>query len=366
MRAEKRIRVAIDARPLSHPQAGGYRSYVSALVAGLAALAPPDIEILLYLDRPLETTLPFETRILSPSRLKTDFYLFAQQVKKDRPNLVHGTVNYLPLGISTRTVLLLYDALLLKRYPWEGKLQRSVRQRLLNGYWAALMRRSAHTATRTFTISRGAAQELASVLGGAPEQFPIVPIGLTMPLPCPGIVREPNTLLAIAAPDARKNIEVLYTALPLLADLSLTLKLVCTSAYTESAAEEAIARRGLKNIQLLRGLDNQALSDAYARAGVFVFPSRLEGFGLPPLEAMQAGTPVVCSNALPMPEVLGNAPLYFSPESPQELAAAVRRLLTEPTTLGAQCSERGRQQAALYTLRAMAEKTVALWREVAA
>ena len=84
---------------------------------------------------------------------------------------------------------------------------------------------------------------------------------------------------------------------------------------------------------------------------------------MPPLEAMQAGTPVVSSHALPMPEILGDAPLYFAPESPQELAAAVRRLLTEPITLGAQCSERGRRQAALYTLRAMAEKTVALWRE---
>lgn len=359
------MRVVIDARPLSHPQAGGYRSYVRALVQGFAELASSEVEILLYLDRPIEATLPFETRILSTARLKTDFYLFAQQLKKDRPDLVHGTVNYLPQGITTKTVLLLYDALLLKRYPWEDKLRRSVRQRFLNAYWATLMRHSARTATKTFTISRGAAQELASVLGGSPEQFPIVPIGLTLPRPSAQIVREENSLLAIAAPDARKNIEAVYAALPLLADLAPTIKLVCTSADSASAAQHALTRHGLPQVQLLHGLDNQALSNAYAQARVFLFPSRLEGFGLPPLEAMQAGTPVVASHALPMPEVLGDAPLYFDPESPQELAAAIRRLLTEPS-LWAQCSDRGRVQANRYTVREMAEKTLALWREVAA
>ena len=356
------MKVVIDARPLSHPQPGGYRSYVRALVHALAELAPPDVEILLYLDRPIQTLLPFETRILSPSRLTTDFYLFARQVKRDRPDLVHGTVNYLPLGIPTRTVLLLYDALLLKRYPWESRVRRPLRQRLLNGYWAALMRRSARTATRTFTLSRGAAQELASALGGAPERFPIIPIGVTLPPPCPGVVRDETCLLAIAAPDPRKNLEAVYAALPFLADLAPTLNLVCTSARTAALAEAEIARRGLKNIQLLRNLDDQTLSDAYARARVFFFPSRLEGFGLPPLEAMRAGTPVVSSNAVPMPEILGDAPLYFDPESPEALAAAARRLLTDPA-LWERHAQRGFTQAAGYTLRAMAEGTVALWRD---
>jgi glycosyltransferase involved in cell wall biosynthesis len=359
------MRVVIDARPLSHPQAGGYRSYVSALVRGLAEVKPADVEVLLYLDRPTETAFPFETRVLSPSRLKTDFWLFAQQVRRDKPDLVHGTVNYLPLGLSCKTLLLLYDALLLKRYPWEGQVQRSLRQRVLNGYWTTLMRHSAQNATKTFTISHGAAQELASVLGGSAERFPIVPIGLTLPLPSAGARREKNTILAIAAPDARKNIEAVYDALPLLADLAPTLKLVCTSARTAEVAEAEVARRGLKGVQFLRSLDNQALSDAYAHASVFVFPSRLEGFGLPPLEAMQAGTPVAASRALPMPEILGDAPLYFDPEQPEQLAQAVRCLLTDQAAW-AEHAQRGTVQASRYTLRTMAEGTLELWREVAA
>ncbi|MCX6366484.1 MAG: glycosyltransferase family 1 protein [Armatimonadetes bacterium] len=359
------MRVVLDARPLSHPQSGGYRSYVMALVQGLAELASTDVEILLYLDRPVDFSLPFETRILSSSRLKTDFALFAQQVKRDQPDLVHGTVNYLPVGISSKTVLLLYDALLLKRYPWEGVVQRSLRQRLLNAYWAGLMRHSARTATSVFTISQGSAQELASVLGGSPQRFLVVPLGISLPLPRAGVVREPTTILAIAAPDARKNIEALYEALPLLDDLNPTLKLVCTTVRTAAAAETEVARRGLKNVQLLRNLDNQALSDAYATARVFVFPSRLEGFGLPPLEAMQAGTPVAASNALPMPEILGAAPLYFDPEKPAELAATVRCLLTNADEWSER-SHAGIAQAKRYSLKAMAEGTLSLWRELAA
>ncbi len=358
------MRVVLDARPLSHPQSGGYRSYVSALVQGLAQVAAPDVEVLLYLDRPVGFKLPFETRILSTSRLKTDFWLFAQQVKQDKPDLVHGTVNYLPLGLPCRTVLLLYDALLLKRYPWENAVRRTLRQRLLNGYWAGLMRHSARTATRCFTISRGSAQELTSVLGGSAEAMPIIPIGLSLPLPLGDTRREKNTILAIAAPDARKNIEVVYDALPLLADLAPTLKLVCTSAQTAAVAEAEVNRRGLKNVQLLRNLSNQSLSDAYASASVFVFPSRLEGFGLPPLESMQAGTPVVASNALPLPEILGKAPVYIDPEKPDRLAAAVRFLLTDPKSWS-EHAQWGTAQAGRYTVNAMAEGTLALWRETA-
>lgn len=359
------MRIVIDARPLSHPQAGGYRSYTRALVQGLAELAPRDIEVLLYLDRPIETPLPFETRVLSRSRLKVDFWHFAQQARRDRPDIIHGTVNYLPRGLPGKSTLLLYDALLVKRYSWESKVKRTLRQRLLNGYWAALMRHSARTATRVFTLSRGAALELTSVLGGAPERFPVIPIGLTLPLPTPGLARQHNTVLAIAAPDPRKNLPALYAALRQLGRGAPALELVCSSAWAAERAKAETRSHGLLGVRFLLGLDNQALADTYARATVFAFPSWQEGFGLPPLEAMQSGCPVVASCAAPMPEILGDAPLYAPPHSPDQLAQALRTLLTSPSEQERR-AELGRAQAARYPLRAMAEQTVALWREVAA
>ena len=71
------------------------------------------------------------------------------------------------------------------------------------------------------------------------------------------------------------------------------------------------------------------LLTAYGRADALVFPSRLEGFGLPVLEAMAAGCPVVCSDASSLPEVGGEAALYFAPDDPVAAAAHLRRLLTD-------------------------------------
>ncbi|MEP6593061.1 MAG: glycosyltransferase, partial [Acidobacteriota bacterium] len=64
---------------------------------------------------------------------------------------------------------------------------------------------------------------------------------------------------------------------------------------------------------------------------VFVFPSLYEGFGLPPLEAMASGTPVITSNVSSLPEVVGDAALLIDPTRPEEIAAAMRRVLTEPS-----------------------------------
>lgn len=358
------MRVAVDARPLSHPQPGGYRTHVAALVQGLAALQPEGIEILLYLDRPIPFPLPFATRILSPSRLKTDFFRFAQQVRADRPDLVHGTVNYLPLlPPGTRSVLTLLDALLLKRYPWEQAVQRDRRQRLMNAYWAGFSRLSARRATRLLTLSHGAAAELAEALHRPATDFRVVYNGLTLPLASPGIVRERKTVLAIASPDPRKNLPTLYAALALLGKDSPSLELVCTSARAAERAEAETKAHGLTQVRFLRTLSDQALADTYARATVFVFPSWQEGFGLPPLEAMQSGCPVIASSAAPLPEILGEAPLYAAPDQPAAFADALQRLLRSPAEQ-AQRAALGRTQAARYSLRAMAEGTVALWREV--
>jgi glycosyltransferase involved in cell wall biosynthesis len=368
------MRVAIDARPLSHPQAGGYRAYVQALVRGLAERRG-DEELLFYVDRPLTTSqsawLPpgSQIRVLTASRLRADFGRFQRQVRRDRPDVVHGTQNYLPPGVPARTVLVAHDALLLRRYPWEATVRRDRRQRAINAYYGLLMRQSVRTATRVLTISSGSARELATTLRVPESRFTVVYNGVTLPAPCPGVVREPRTILALAQPDARKNIELLYAALAHQGNAfgpggAPRLNLVCTSGRTAEQARLDLARHGVE-ATLLNGLDDQALSDAYARAAVFVFPSRLEGFGLPPLEAMQAGTPVASSDALPMPEILGDAPAYFGPDDAPGLAAAVATLLGEDGAAHRTRVARGKVQAGRYTCRAMAERTAALWREAA-
>jgi glycosyltransferase involved in cell wall biosynthesis len=108
-------------------------------------------------------------------------------------------------------------------------------------------------------------------------------------------------------------------------------------------------------------LDRQALTRLYAGARVFVFPSRYEGFGLPILEAMQAGVPVVTSNTGAMREVAGDAALLVDPDRPQELAAAVRRVLSD-ASLACELRERGRARAATFTWERTAHATLAAYK----
>ena len=85
-----------------------------------------------------------------------------------------------------------------------------------------------------------------------------------------------------------------------------------------------------KHVRFFGFVPDKTLASLYRLASVFVFPSLYEGFGLPPLEAMAAGTPVVTSNVSSLPEVVGDAALLIDPYEPDEIAAAMRRVLTEP------------------------------------
>ena len=86
-----------------------------------------------------------------------------------------------------------------------------------------------------------------------------------------------------------------------------------------------------KYVRFLGYLPEDTLAVMYGLAGVFVFPSLYEGFGLPPLEAMASGTPVVTSNVSSLPEVAGDAALLVDPYDPQAIADGVHRVLTDET-----------------------------------
>jgi glycosyltransferase involved in cell wall biosynthesis len=369
------MRIAIDARPLSHPQAGGFRSYLLALITGLRERTETGVRdetLLLYLDRPLTPDIAAllppgaETRVLGTSRLSSDLLLFPRQVRQDRPDLVMGTSNYLPFGLtpSVTQVVTIHDAMGVKAYPWDVGVRRNARERFINRYWAWQTRRSARRARLVLTVSQGSARELAGAIGLPTGAFRVVYNGIRLPIvPDALVARDAATVLAIESPDPRKNVRIVY---PMMAAVTARegaarLRIV---ANGERARERARAGAGTAgtDVEMLTDLSDADLAMAYRRATVFVWPSRLEGFGLPPLEAMAWGCPVVSSNAPVMPEILGDIPLYAGSDDIDAFADAVTRLLRDPADR-ADRTRRGRLHAATFTCRRMADETVAVWQE---
>jgi glycosyltransferase involved in cell wall biosynthesis len=101
----------------------------------------------------------------------------------------------------------------------------------------------------------------------------------------------------------------------------------------------------------------------YDAAKVFVFPSLYEGFGLPPLEAMAHGTPVLISNASSLPEVVGDAAVMVNPENVFEIMRGIHRVLVDPV-LRAKLKQRGYEQVKKFSWDESARKILAVYREV--
>jgi glycosyltransferase involved in cell wall biosynthesis len=127
----------------------------------------------------------------------------------------------------------------------------------------------------------------------------------------------------------------------------------------------AVRRHRLDDRVQVRGsVPTEQLVALYNRAEALVFPSLYEGFGLPVLEAMASGCPVLCSNVTSLPEVTGDAALQFNPEDHDEISTAMQRI-AEDKNLRIDLSKRGLRRAALFDWRKTVLETIEVYREIA-
>ncbi len=161
-------------------------------------------------------------------------------------------------------------------------------------------------------------------------------------------------LLFVGRLNVRKNIENLIKSLPLLFNKIIPLVVVGKEDWKSPRFQHLLHIEEIRNRVLLTGeVDDEELKVIYAKAKIFCFPSFAEGFGLPPLEAMASGIPVIVSDTSSMPEVCGSAGYYVNPFSPENIADAINELL-ENCTLYEKKILFGLERAKLYTW----EKTV--------
>ncbi len=164
--------------------------------------------------------------------------------------------------------------------------------------------------------------------------------------------------------DARKNVGLVLDALERLRERGRPVPLVLAgqSWFGSGRVEKRISRLRSEghDVRLLGYQADPVFYELMRRAAVFVFPSRYEGFGLPPLEAMRLGTPTIVSNAGSLPEVCGDAALAVGPDDADGLSRAIDRLLRSPDERRA-LADKGKARAAEFTWKRTAEGTLAVY-----
>jgi glycosyltransferase involved in cell wall biosynthesis len=228
--------------------------------------------------------------------------------------------------------------------------------------FAAQARDAARRADRIIAVSAFTARQVAELLGVDRERIRVVHHGIRPLPPPPGVVRE-NVVLHVGAIQARKNIARLVEAFEN-AGAGWRLVLAGSAGYGAESIHARIAASPARDrIQVTGYVSPTELAAWYARASVFAFPSLDEGFGIPVLEAMAAGVPVLTSNRSALPEVAGGAALLVDPENAPEMAAALDRLLVDPD-LRLELAARGRRRASDFSWERAAAATWAVYDEL--
>jgi glycosyltransferase involved in cell wall biosynthesis len=211
-----------------------------------------------------------------------------------------------------------------------------------------LFRRLAGRARPVMTISEFSRQQLSRALHVPPQRLDLVPGGAdhlrpVSPAPLPASLHGRRFLLAVGSANPTKNLPRLVRAWHSLRRDDACL-VIAGGANGRVFAGPGQHPAGA-GVVTLAEVDDALLVALYGAADALVFPSLYEGFGLPPLEAMAAGCPVAAAQAASLPEVCGDAALFFDPLDETSIAAALARLLDEPG-LRDSLRERGRAHAA--------------------
>jgi glycosyltransferase involved in cell wall biosynthesis len=241
------------------------------------------------------------------------------------------------------------------------------------------VRRTARRAARIATVSEYSRQDLLRTYRLPPEKVAVTYNGIESHFaPQPSSANEAEEirrrfgierdfLLAVGSLQPRKNLVRLIRAYARLRaehdDFTHQLAIVGRKLWlTDEIFAEVKRQQWAKDVILTDYVADEDLPRLYRAATAFVYPSLFEGFGLPPVEAMACGTPVVTSNTSSLPEVTGEAALLIDPHSEEDLTRALLSIVRDDA-LRAKLRAAGIEQAKKFTWREAAEKTLRLYRE---
>jgi glycosyltransferase involved in cell wall biosynthesis len=380
-RSESPLRIGVDIRPLYEPLTGiGWYLYhllhefakrddVQLFLFGDARIT--DLGPQLQADVPANANLCWfdlrgRGRLSRPQRAITAaaYVLWMALIDCD---VMFGANYFLPrlLGaIARRRVITIHD-LTYKRYP--DLLQKETLHNL-----EVHMAREIAVADAIICVSHSTREDLLRFYQVDPRRVFAIHSGVTTwdrlsagprRLESRRYDLPKRYLLFVSTIEPRKNLSVLLDAFERLKARGVYDGALVVVGRVGWKSEALVPRLAGRDVHHLDYLEPNALADVYRKAEIFIFPSLYEGFGFPLLEAMACGVPTIAARSSSLPEVGGDAPLYFDPSSARELESAIERLLND-RALREELIARGRKRAAEFRWDVTAERTLEVLRRV--
>lgn len=278
--------------------------------------------------------------------------------QKDGIDLLFSPGFVSPLWGRFRKVVTIHD-LYYKRFPefvrpWQRR------------YWQMFVPMSIRAADAAIVVSDSTRDDVCTAFPESAKKVRRIYLGADSLPSSQSIPEQINGpfCLVVGNITPNKNIETIISALSILTERQQGIRLVVAGSDLFGFLRTAITQTRIKpDIELLEHVSDELLSRLYAQASCLIQASHYEGFGLPVVEAMAAGCPVIASNVAVLREVCGEAAMYFSPRSPQELADAIQELMATDGLRTCHI-DRGREVSANFTWEKTAQETSDLFEKL--
>lgn len=334
--------IGFDARKMLHNRTG-LGNYARTLVSDIAAIAPDERLLLFSTDKgddALRHSMEgARTGFVYPSSPHFPFYKawwryrgIVSDIRRQGIDIYHGLTGELPFGISASgipSIVTTHDLIFLRHPEWYHRIDARI--------YATRFFYTMREATHVIAISECTKRDIME-FGGVPEnKISVVYQSCKSHFAAPVTealaksVKEryglPETfVLFVGTIEERKNAMEIVEALTYMPVVSAVL-VGRRTAYTDQVSERAVKLGVSDRLLMLHGVSDDDLHALYHLAAAFCYPSRYEGFGIPIIEAMEAGLPVVAATGSCLEEAGGPDSLYVSPDDPKAFAEATKRML---------------------------------------
>ncbi|MFC1749387.1 glycosyltransferase family 4 protein [Pseudomonadota bacterium] len=373
------MKIGIDCRMYSTNFTGIGR-YVFELTQNLFKLDPKN-QYVLFFNEPEYSIFQPPIEKVKKVLANAPYYSLAEQTKflktlnKEKLDLMHFTHFNAPIFYNRKSIITIHD-LTLSFFP--GKKKKSLIHRI--GYNLTL-NAGVKKAKKVIAVSNNTKKDLHEITHIPEEKIEVIYEGVNEDFKILSseddikLMQEVKEKFALDKPfllytgvwRSHKNLQNLIRAFKILKEKhGFDGHLVITGRkdplYQPDLLKVADELQVTKDIIFTDLVNEDELIALYNAAAAYVFPSLYEGFGLPPLEAMKCGTPVVTSNVSCIPEVCGDNAIFFDPHSPEDIAEKVYKVVSQPS-LQEEMIKKGLKHVKQFSWTSMAEKTLELYNE---